>query len=204
MPHPLTSGQLAVVEANPATKLFVAGRAGPVKSTAGVERLKHMLASGISGDSILVLTPQRTLQDPYLNVIHSQETLAGGEVTPATMGGLARRMCDLFWPLAAAETGFAYTDRPPVFLTLETSQYYMAYIVRPLLDQGYFESLTIDRNRLYAQILDNLNKSAAVRIPYTQIRTRPDSACFSAPGHVRIYAHTQDFATRFREALLAR
>jgi hypothetical protein len=113
-------------------------------------------------DSILVLTPQRSLQDPYLELIQSPRRPAGGEVTTATIGGLARRLCELFWPLAAEAAGFAHPDQPPTFLTLETAQYYMSYIVRPMLDEGYFQSITIDRYRLYSQILDNLNKSGLV------------------------------------------
>ncbi len=198
----LTRNQLAVIEADPSSKLFLSGPAGTGKSTIGVERLKFLLANDISGDSILVLTPQRTLQEPYLEIIQSPERIAGGDVTPATVGGLARRMVDLFWPLAADKAGFAHPDRPPIFLTLETAQYYMAHIVRPLLDQGYFESVTIDRNRLYSQILDNLNKSAAVGFPYTEIGSRLDSAWFGDPGQRRIYTDAQDCATRFREFCL--
>ncbi|MCL4527955.1 MAG: hypothetical protein M1282_00900 [Chloroflexi bacterium] len=199
---PLTRNQLAVIEADSTSKLFLAGSAGTGKSTVGVERLKHLLASGISGDSILILTPQRTLQEPYLKIIQSPERIAGGEVTPATVGGLARRMVDLFWPLAADKAGFAHPDRPPVFLTLETAQYYMAHIVRPLLDQGYFESVTIDHNRLYSQIIDNLNKSAVVGFPFTEIGSRLDSAWIGDPGQRRIYQDAQDCATRFREFCL--
>jgi hypothetical protein len=198
----LTRSQLSIVEANVSSKLFLAGPAGTGKSTVGVERLKYLLANGVSGDSILVLTPQRTLQEPYLEIIQSPERIAGGEVTPATVGGLARRVVDLFWPLAAQKAGFAHPERPPVFLTLETSQYYMAYIVRPLLDQGYFESVTIDRNRLYSQILDNLSKSAAVGFPYTEIGSRLDSAWIGDPGQRRIYQDAQACATRFREFCL--
>ncbi len=198
----LTREQLAVIETPPSGKTFLSGPAGAGKSTAAVERLKYLLASGIPGDSILVLTPQRTLQEPYFEILHSPEAGAGGEVTPATVGGLAQRMCDLFWPLGVEKAGFAHPDRPPVFLTLETAQYYMAHIVRPLLDQGYFESVTIDRNRLYSQILDNLNKSAAVGFPYTEIGARLDSAWFGDPGRRRIYADAQDCATRFREFCL--
>ena len=198
----LTSNQLAVIEADTTSKLFLSGPAGTGKSTVGVERLKYLLANGVNGDSILVLTPQRTLQEPYLEIIQSPERIAGGEVTPATVGGLARRMVDLFWPLAAEEAGFAHPDLPPVFLTLETAQYYMAHIVRPLLDQGYFESVTIDRNRLYSQILDNLSKSAAVGFPFTEIGSRLDSAWIGDPGQRRIYQDAQDCATRFREFCL--
>jgi len=198
----LTRNQLAVIEADVSSKLFLSGLAGTGKSTVGVERLKYLLANGLTGDSILVLTPQRTLQEPYLEIIQSPERIAGGEVTRATVGGLARRMVDLFWPLAADKAGFAHPDRPPIFLTLETAQYYMAHIVRPLLDQGYFESVTIDRNRLYSQILDNLNKSAAVGFPYTEIGSRLDSAWFGDPGQRRIYTDAQDCATRFRNFCL--
>ena len=198
----LTSSQLAVIEADTSSKLFLAGPAGTGKSTVGVDRLKYLLANGVNGDSILVLTPQRTLQEPYLEIIQSPERIAGGDVTPATVGGLARRMVDLFWPLAADKAGFAHPDRPPIFLTLETAQYYMAHIVQPLLDQGYFDSVTIDRNRLYSQILDNLNKSAAVGFPFTEIGSRLDLAWVGDPGQRRIYTDAQDCATRFREFCL--
>jgi hypothetical protein len=199
----LTPDQLKIINAPLKTKLFLSGAAGTGKSTTGVERLKFLLANKIPGNSILILTPQRTLQEPYLEIIHSPGTLAGGEATPATLGGLARRMCDLFWPLVAESTGFAYPEKPPTFLTLETSQYYMAHIVRPLIDQGYFESVTIDRNRLYSQILDNLNKSAAVGFSFTEIGVRLDSAWYGDPAQRRVYADAQDCATRFREFCLA-
>ncbi|MGE5252114.1 MAG: hypothetical protein ACM3QS_18080, partial [Bacteroidota bacterium] len=93
-------------------------------------------------------------------------------------------------------------DRPPVFLNLETAQYYMAHIVRPLLDQGYFESVTIDRNRLYSQILDNLNKSAVIGFPHTEIAARLDSAYYGEPAQRRVYADAQDCANRFRQYCL--
>ncbi len=199
----LTTDQRQIIESPKDTKLFLSGPAGTGKSTVGVERLKYLLANNVPGESILVLTPQRTLQEPYLDIIHSPGTRAGGEVTPATVGGLARRMCDLFWPIGAEPAGFSHPERPPVFLTLETAQYYMAHIVRPLLDQGYFESVTIDRNRLYSQIIDNLNKSAAVGFPYTEIGSRLDSAWYGDPAQRRVYADAQDCASRFREFCLA-
>ena len=198
----LRPNQLTVIEAPLTSKIFLHAPAGTGKSTVGVERLRFLLSNSVSGDSILILTPQRTLQDPYLNIIRSPERSAGGEVTPATVGGLARRMVDLFWPLAAGAAGFAHPENPPTFLTLETAQYYMAHLVRPLLDTGYFESLTIDRNRLYSQILDNLNKSAAVGFPYTEIGPRLDSAWIGEPSQRRIYADAQDCANRFRDFCL--
>jgi superfamily I DNA/RNA helicase len=194
----LNLNQRQVIESPLDSKLFVAGPAGTGKTTAAVERMRHLLMHGVAGESILMLTPQRSLQEPYLDLLYSPERRAGGEVTPATIGGLARRMCDLFWPLAADAAGFAHPDQRPVFLTLETAQYYMAHLVRPLLDEGYFESVTIDRNRLYSQIIDNLNKAAVIGFPYTEIGARLDSAYFGDPAQRRVYADAQDCANRFR------
>jgi len=198
----LSLDQRQIIESPLDLKLFVSGPAGTGKTTAGVERMRHLLAQGVPGESILMLTPQRTLQEPYLDLLYSPERSAGGEVTPATIGGLARRMVDLFWPLAAEAAGFVHPDQPPVFLTLETAQYYMAYLVRPLLDEGYFESVTIDRNRLYSQIIDNLNKAAVIGFPHTEIATRLDSSYFGDPAQRRVYADAQECANRFRQYCL--
>ena len=194
--------QLQIIESPLDLQLFVSGPAGTGKTTAGVERMRYLLAQGLPGESILMLTPQRTLQEPYLDLLYSPERSAGGEVTSATMGGLARRMVDLFWPIAADAAGFANPEQPPIFLSLETSQYYMAHIVRPLFEQGYFESVTIDRNRLYSQILDNLNKAALIGFPHTQLAERLDSAYFGDPAQRRVYVDAQDCANRFREYCL--
>ena len=198
----LTDQQESLIRQPPDSQTFLQGPAGSGKSTVGVLRLQHLLSKGIPGQSILILTPQRTLQDPYLNLAHSPEISAGTEVDALTIGGLARRLCDLFWPLAAEKAGFAQPERPPFFLTLESAQYYMSHIVRPLLDQGYFQSVTMDRNRLYAQILDSLNKSAAVGFPYTEIGSRLDAAWVGEQTQRRIYAEAQDCATRFRQFCL--
>lgn len=195
---PLTPSQREVIEAPLQGRLFLAGSAGTGKTTAGVERLQFLLTQGVPASSILMLTPQRTTQEPYLNLLHSPQRKAGGEATPATIGGIARRMCDLFWPLAAEPAGFKQPAQPPVFLTLETAQYYMAYLVRPLLDSGYFQSVTMDRNRLYSQLIDNLNKSAIVGFPHTEIGARMDGAWFGDPAQRHLYQDVQYCANLFR------
>ena len=198
----LTKDQRAVIKAPLEAKTFLSGPAGCGKTTAGVGRLRALLTEGLPADSVLVLTPQRTLQAPYEAALRGPETGPGGQVTLATVGGLAHRMCDLFWPLAAKPAGLAHPGQPPVFLTLETAQYYMARLVRSLVEEGFFESVTIDRNRLYSQILDNLNKSASVGFPYTEIGSRLDSAWYGDPAQRRVYADAQECATRFRRYCL--
>ena len=192
--------QHQIIESPLNARLFVSGVTGTGKTTAGVERIRFLLEQGIPADAILLLTPQRTLQEPYLDLLESPDRMAGGEVTPATIGGLARRMCDLFWSLAAEEAGFRNPDQPPIFLTLETAQYYMAHLVRPLIEEhGYFDSVTINRNRLYSQIIDNLNKAAIVGFPHTEIGSRLDTAWFGDPAQRRVYADAQECANLFRQ-----
>jgi hypothetical protein len=192
--------QRQIIESPLNTRLFVSGVTGTGKTTAGVERIHYLLEQGVPADTILLLTPQRTLQEPYLDLLESPSRMAGGEVTPATIGGLARRMCDLFWSLAAEQAGFKNPDQPPIFLTLETAQYYMAHLVRPLIEErGYFDSVTISRNRLYSQIIDGLNKAAIVGFPHTEIGARLDSAWFGDPAQRRVYQDVQECASLFRQ-----
>jgi hypothetical protein len=197
----LSPTQRQIIESPLDLKLFVSGPMGTGKTTAAVERMRYLLTQGVPGESILMLAAQRSVQEPYLNLLYSPERSAGGEVTSTTLGGgLARRVCDLFWPVAAEAAGFAHPDQPPVFLSLETSQYYMAHIVRPLLEEGYFESVTMDRNRMYSQILDNLNKADCWLSHGNCLKTRCGLLWRSRPR--RVYADAQDCAIRFREYCL--
>lgn len=184
-------------------RIFLEGPAGSGKTTAGVARLMQLLESGLRGDQILVLVPQRALSEPYQAALQSPDAPASGQVNVLTAGGLARRMVDLFWPLVAREAGFAHPELPPAFLTLETAQYYMAHLVRPLLDEGLFESISIDRNRLYSQILDNLNKAALTGFPHDQISERLSAAWSGESSQLRVYADAQRCAVMFRQFCLA-
>jgi hypothetical protein len=197
-----TTAQREIIESPLAAKIFLSGPAGCGKTTVAAERLRMLLAAGLPADSILVLTPQRTLQDPYERALLLPDLPPGGQVSLATIGGLARRMVDLFWPLAAEAAGFTHPDRPPVFLTLETAQYYMVRLVKPLLDEGLFASVTMDRNRLNSQVLDNLNKAASVGFPHTEIGERLSTAWIGDPGQRRVYADAQESASRFRKYCL--
>jgi len=195
--------QLDLLQRPVERKVFLEGPAGTGKTTAGVEWLLRLLESGVPARSILVLVPQRTLARPYHEALRRPTVRPGGHVTIFTAGGLAQRMVDLFWPLIAAEAGFGHPDRAPTFLTLETAQYYMARLVRPLLDQGAFETVVIDRNRLYSQIIDNLNKAAVVGFSYLEIGERLKAAWEGERSQARIYDEAQACATRFREYCLA-
>lgn len=200
---PLRDYQRALAQQPLERTLYLEGPAGAGKTTAAVARLLWLLEAGVAANTILVLVPQRTLATPYVDALRAPTLRAGCQVTVLTVGGLARRMVDLFWPLIAEGAGFAHPDQPPGFLTLETAQYTMARLVRPLLDQGYFESVVLDRNRLYSQILDNLNKSAVVGFSHREIGPRLKAAWGGEVAQRHIYDEAQECAARFRTHCLA-
>lgn len=201
-PFPLAPYQIELIERPAQSKLFLEGPAGSGKTTVGVWRMLALLEAGVAANQMLVLTPQRTLATPYMETLRNVDRTPGTQVSTLTVGGLARRMVDLFWPMISEETGFARPDLPPAFLTLETSLYYMAHLVRPLLDQGLFDSVTIDRNRIYSQVLDNLNKAAIVGFPYTEIGERLRTSWTQDTAQAHVYEDAQRCASLFREYCL--
>jgi hypothetical protein len=201
-PSYLTKNQQMVVNFPMKTKVFLYGPAGTGKTTVGIERLFNLLERGVPGNQILLLVPQRTLAIPYFDAINGPGTPAGSRISITTIGGLARRMIDLFWPLIAGDSGFKYPDLPPTFLTMETAQYYMAHVVRPHLSEGLFDSVKLDRNRLYSQILDNLNKAAVNAFSHFEIGNRLKSAWVGDPGQVHVYEDVQICVNEFRQYCL--
>jgi len=183
-------------------KTFLHGTAMTGKTTAGAARLWQLIAEGVPPESIMVLTPQRTLAEPYYRILENPGLPAGGQVNIMTLGGLSQRLINLFWPIFAADSGFGQPAKFPAFLTLESAQYYLAAIVDPLMAEGYFESVSIDRNRILSQIIDNLNKSAVTGIPLDQISTRLKAAWVGDPAHTIVYDQAQDCAVKFRNYCL--
>ncbi len=203
MPIPLIStNQQQVIQLPITAKIFLEGPAGSGKTTVGIERMLQLMSVGVPGNSILVLVPQRTLGTPYLQAMNTPGVVAGGMANVVTISGLAQRMVDLYWPVIAEKVGFSRPEIPPTFLNLETAQYFMARIVQPLLSEGLFGSVTIDRNRIYSQIIDNLNKAAVVGFPYQEIGERLKTAWSGEPGQSRVYEDAQSCASLFREYCL--
>jgi hypothetical protein len=182
------------------TTIFLSGPAGTGKTTLAVRRLRALLDEGIPGDSIVVLAPQRSLLRPYQAEMERADLAPGTRPWMLTLGRLARQMVDLFWPAVSRAAGFAHPNEPPVFLTLETAQYYMARIVGPLMTEaGYLEGIHLQRPRLYSQILDNLNKAALVGFPYTEIGDRLKEAWGGEARRAIVFTQAQDAAIRFRQ-----
>ena len=202
MDYKLTVDQENIVSLPLEGKTFLHGPAMTGKTTAGTARLWQLIANGVPPESILVLTPQRTLAEPYYRILENPDLPAGGQVNIITLGGLSQRLINLFWPVFASDAGFGDPTRLPSFLTLESAQYYLASIVDPLIEQGFFENVGIDRNRILSQVIDNLNKSAVTGIPMDQIASRLKAAWVGDPAHAVIYDQAQECAVRFRHYCL--
>lgn len=190
----LLKAQQAVAKANFDKKIFLEGIAGTGKSTAGIERVKQLIRDGIPADSILVMIPQAALGIPYREALKRSRVATGGDIQTTTIGKLAFQMVDLFFPLIAKD------NQPPHFLSLELVQYYMKRYIEPEIErQDFFNSVTINRSRLYTQVVDNLNKAALVGFPYLTIGQRLKSAWRGEVTQEYIYDDAQETANLFRE-----
>ena len=195
-----SNNQLQIIESSHNSQIFLSGPAGTGKSAAGVERLKYLLHSGLPGHEILLLFPQRNLSLDYQETLDSLDYSGSSKPVFATYGGLARRGIELFWPLLLKNNPNFAGDTPPVFLTLESSLYFLSKLVEPLiLKKSYFSSVTIQRNRLYSQILDNLNKAAVHGFPHTEISERLLSSWIGDATQALVYEHAQHAANLFRD-----
>ena len=181
-------------------QVFLHGPAGAGKTTLGVARLRHLLSQrSVSGRRILVLTPQRSLAAPYWQALAAPTlTRSGSQVTVQTVGGLARNQVELYWPLIAVDAGFAHPDQEPVFLTLETAQYYMAGLVQPVIASGRLDAVGLSQPRIISQVLDNLNKAALVGFAYTEVAQRLQRAWQHDSNRLSVYDDVQGMVNAFR------
>ena len=195
--------QLKIIERDVRGSVFLSGYAGTGKTTAGIGRLKFLLNQGIPGHSILLLFPQRTLSTIYQEALNDLRLSATTLPAIATYGGLARRGIELFWPILSEKAGFLNPQLPPIFLTLESSLYFLSRTITPLIQEnGFFSSLTIQRNRLFSQILDNLNKSAVHGFPPDEISLRLKSSWIGDPSQASVFDDAQESALVFRHYCL--
>lgn len=197
-----TKSQVAVIQYPLRGTLFVQGSAGCGKTSAGAARLTAMLNSGVPAQNILVLVPQRTLAHQYYDSRSNPNLPPGSLVDIFTFGGLAQRLVQVFWPMIAHHAGFQNPTIPPTFLNIETAQYYMARLVEPKLDQNYFDSISLDKSRIYSQILSNLNAAAAAGFPLDEIGPRLKEAWEGEPAQMRVYDEAQECALLFRQYCL--
>ena len=180
--------------------LFLHGPASSGKTSAALLRLENILTTQPENSSktVLVLLPQKSLAKPYQNLLKEIHKSHGESVSIQTMSSLVRRMINLFWPIIASHQLFKHPYEAPRFLTLETSQFYMAQIVETMIDQGRFDNVTLPPFRLFSQIIDNLNKSALIGFSHTEIGQRLSSAFIGDSTRQNVFSDVQDAVNQFR------
>jgi hypothetical protein len=186
-------------------KVFLEGAAGTGKTTFAIEALLRLLDEGIMPDRVLVLVPQVTLARPYQLAIHGS-SITGGAVNIQTLAGIARRAVETYWPILATPMGFAEPNKEPVFLNIETAQYFMARMVSESLDMGVFAGLTIAPPRIITQVFDNLNRAVLMRFPLDEVAARLTAAWGAERDSARppAYEAALGLAKQFREYCLSR
>ena len=198
----LTEAQQRIVNIPLESSIFLEGEAGNGKTTCALSRFSNLLGE-IPGHQILVLVPQRSLGLPYINEVNQKVNFSGSMPSISTLGGLTRKMVDLFWPIIAKDAGFLNPQKPPQFLSTETAQYCIGKVIEPLIEAGYFQQVVLQRNRLYGQILDNLNKAAIIRFPVEEISQRLKTVANLEPSLTKAYDQVVACAKSFREFCLS-
>ena len=161
-------------------------------------RINHLLNVGVSGYSLLVLLPDQVTVRLFREEINRLPNGPNSEVELQTYYALAVRLIRLFWPLVAAEAGFATPQKAPVFLNYESAQYVLGSLVEPLFSQGYFEGLAMRPQRTVSQLLDNANKSAIHGFPLSEVGPRLSEAWTGDEHRLRYYEQSQHCIELFR------
>lgn len=151
---------------------FIEGPAGTGKTSTALAHIRALLQSGVPAEEVLILLPARSLGTPYQRAQAAPDWPSGAPLDIVTLGGLARRGLELFWPLIAGRADFRDPAREPSFLTLETAQYYMSRIAAEQIRSGIYDSVSLRRGQIIRQTLDNLNKAAANGFSLDEVETR--------------------------------
>ena len=76
----LLKDQQRVSKENLDKTIFLEGFAGTGKTTAGIERAKGLIRSGVPAESILIWVPQAALALPYRTALRRARVQSGGDV----------------------------------------------------------------------------------------------------------------------------
>jgi len=193
--------QETIIKAPLEGSIFLFGASGTGKTTAALGRLEKLLHH-YPGYKTLIICPQQSLAKPYRQFVFENTSHTGSFPTITTVSGLSRDLIKIFWPLVSGKMGFKSPEKTPHFLSLETAQYCISKIADPLLDKGYFQAVTIERNRLFSQILDNLNKTALAGISIDEIAPRLKSTSNNTNALHIAFDQVQECAKIFREYCL--
>lgn len=181
-------------------KTYLVGPPATGKTQRLTERLVELISAGTRPDRILVIVPQQAQAERYRAALARVRGNTRGEPQITTFTGLVQQHVSLFFPLMAGLAGFEQPGREPVFLNIESTQYFLNRVVEPR--KADFDELKLSRPRLLGQVLDSMTKAALVGFPLSELAERLGSAWAGAPERLRAYAAMQEAALSFRQFCL--
>ncbi|PJF31897.1 MAG: hypothetical protein CUN51_02850 [Candidatus Thermofonsia Clade 1 bacterium] len=157
-------------------KVFLEGIAGSGKTTYAVQHMLAWLESGVDPSRLLIIVPQMPSARPYQLALH-ESAYSGGSPIIKTFAGFAREAVSAYWTEIAGALG-ADPSREPIFLNIETAQYFMARFALPRIEHGEFalSDMRVPPPRIISQVLDNLTRSALLGEPIENITERLSKA----------------------------
>lgn len=179
--------------------VFLSGLSGCGKTTTGKAYLDLLSKQNIPGNQVLILVPQQSLGLTYQNFLETINYFNGTLPLIQTVTALSQKIIKLFWPIIAPNFDFSEPKNQPIFLNIESSQYFMAKVSQPFFEKNYFSTIKSDKPRIFSQILDNLNKAAVIGFPYTDIGDRLKEAWNKDVKHLIAYDEAQECASAFRD-----
>ena len=178
------------------------GPPGAGKTARLIEQMTALIERNTRPDRILILVPQQAMTTRYREALGriKGDFKPRGEPEITTIYGIAQRHVSLFFPLIAAQAGFAGAGEP-VFINVELTQYFLNHIVEPRKYE--FDDLRLYRPRLLGQIIDNLNKSAIAGFGLEETSARLGSAWAGEPRRLESYTRAQQASQDFRQFCLS-
>lgn len=200
MPEPLsfsvlTDQQKELVTEPENARIFLSGIAGSGKTTAVALRILYIMDHTAAWPTIMVLTPDQSTMKPYQSLISKE----GLRPRVSSFYAFAKRSVTLFWPMIAEKAGFGKPDKSPIFLTIESAQILMAKLIKPKIENGFFNALRYTPSRIYNQILVSLNKCASAEIPYNDYTQLMKESWSGDSGLLSVFDQAQESGLLFLE-----
>ena len=177
-------------------KTYLVGPPSSGKTQRLTERLAELISAGTRPDRILLIVPQQAQAERYRAALARVRGNTRGEPQITTFTGLVQQHVSLFFPLMAGQAEFEQAGREPIFLNIESTQYFLNRVVEPR--KADFDELKLSRPRLLGQVLDSMTKAAIVGFPLSELAERLGSAWAGAPERLKAYAAMQEAALAFR------
>lgn len=140
-----------------ATHLLISGGPGAGKSALLVDAVRRAINSGVPGDRVLVLAPDRRVARQLGARLNEPGSGISGRVPVMSYHSFMQELIRRWWPLVMQALGI--NAAAPEFLPFNLAQFACLHTYRE--QPGNLQQLTIREQRLIVQVLSTMNLAAA-------------------------------------------